>query len=176
MIKELIVVEGRDDINAVKRAVSADLVATNGFNMPRKTLDILIKAQDTRGVIIFTDPDDAGERIRKKLSKILPKAKHAFISLEDGIKGDDIGIENASPKCIEEALRKARAVVIEAVQTFTIEDMIDYRLIGEGSRERRDELGKRLGIGYANGKTFLKRLNGFGVRREEVGISLKLKA
>jgi ribonuclease M5 len=39
---------------------------------------------------------------------------------------------------------------------------------GEGSREIRQEAGKALGIGYANAKGFLRKLSGFGIKREEL--------
>ena len=35
-------------------------------------------AQKRRGVIIFTDPDFAGEKIRKKIAAEVPGCKHAF--------------------------------------------------------------------------------------------------
>ena len=38
----------------------------------------------------------------------------------------------------------------------------------EDSAEKRAALGKALGIGRANAKALLKRLNGFGVSREEI--------
>lgn len=34
MIKEIIVVEGRDDVTAVKRALDAELITTGGFGFP----------------------------------------------------------------------------------------------------------------------------------------------
>ena len=41
MIKEVIVVEGRDDIAAVKRAVDAELIATSGLGLQRGLLNEL---------------------------------------------------------------------------------------------------------------------------------------
>ena len=35
MIKEIIVVEGRDDVTAVKRALDAELITTGGFGFPK---------------------------------------------------------------------------------------------------------------------------------------------
>ena len=66
MIKEIIVVEGRDDVTAVKRAVQAELITTGGFGFPKGVMERIKAAQERRGVIIFTDPDFAGEKIRQK--------------------------------------------------------------------------------------------------------------
>ena len=63
-IKEVIVVEGRDDTAAIKRAVQADTIETGGSAINAKTIEKIRLAQQKRGVIIFTDPDYQGERIR----------------------------------------------------------------------------------------------------------------
>ena len=72
-----------------------------GQDKVKERLDIFIKAaQKRRGVIIFTDPDFAGEKIRKKIAQEVPGCKHAFLPREEAKKDGDIGIENASPESI----------------------------------------------------------------------------
>ena len=52
-------------------------------------------------------------------------------------------------------------------ELFTIDDMFMTGLLGQAdSAARRKALGKQLGIGYANGKSFLQRLNKYGITRE----------
>ena len=68
MIKEIIVVEGRDDVTAVKRALDAELITTGGFGFPKGVMERIKGSSKRRGVIIFTDPDFAGEKIRKRNS------------------------------------------------------------------------------------------------------------
>lgn len=168
MIKEIIVVEGRDDISAVKRAVDAEIIATSGYCISNGTLDRIKKASETRGIIIFTDPDHAGEKIRARLSKLFADSKHAFLPLDQATKDGDIGIENAKPQDIIAALEKARVEMAEARTEFSKEDMVWNGLLGlPDSALRRDKLGRLLGIGYCNGKQFLKRLNNYGVTRAE---------
>lgn len=168
LIKEVIVVEGRDDIDAVKRAVDAELIATSGFGITGETIQRIKSAASRRGVIIFTDPDSAGERIRKKISSIVPGCKHAFLPREEAIRDGDIGIENASPESIRDALSKVKTEVDCDRVEFSIKDLIKNRLEGESdSSKRRDILGKELGIGYGNAKQFLNRLNRYGITREE---------
>ncbi len=174
MIKEIIVVEGRDDEAAVKRAVEAETIATHGYGISRETFARIEKAYAERGIIIFTDPDSAGEKIRKRISERFPEGKHAFLPREEALKDGDIGIENARPESIREALRKARAAVFEKRSEFRQKDMREYGLSGiPGAAERRDRLGGRLGIGYGNGKVFLDRLNQYGIEREEFAAAVK---
>lgn len=79
MIKEIIVVEGRDDVTAVKRALDAELITTGGFGFPKGVMERIKAAQKRRGVIIFTDPDFAGEKLeRKLLQKYQDVSMHSY--------------------------------------------------------------------------------------------------
>ena len=168
MIKEIIVVEGRDDVTAVKRALDAELITTGGFGFPKGVMERIKAAQKRRGVIIFTDPDFAGEKIRKIIAKRVPGIKHAYIAQEDGIKDDDIGVENASPEVIIEALNRAKLTLEEKVETFDAQDMFYFRLNGDpNAKARRIKLGNKLGIGYGNANQMLSRLNNYGITKEE---------
>lgn len=168
MIKEVIVVEGRDDYIAVKRAVDAEIIVTGGYSLSAGVMKRIKLARERRGVIIFTDPDHAGERIRRTISSRIKGCRHAYLPLDEALKDGDIGIENASPEAIREALAKVRVEDIEKNQEFTIADLIRYNLIGSpDSGVKRDRIGKILGIGHANAKQFLSRLNNYGITREE---------
>lgn len=174
MIKEIIVVEGKDDVSAIKRAIDAEVITTGGFGLGDHVIERIKTAAKKRGVIIFTDPDFAGEKIRKIIASQVPGCKHAFLPKEQAIKDGDIGIENASPESIISALNKARSESIEKITEFTQNDLLDNGLIGfDGASYRRDALGKILGIGYGNAKQFLSRLNNYGVTREEFNEALK---
>lgn len=168
MIKEIIVVEGKDDISAVKKAVDAEVIATGGFGYGSSFLKKLKNLSERRGVIILTDPDYAGEQIRKRISKDLKNCKHAFLPQGKALKKNDIGVENANSKDIIIAIEKARPILEEKREVFTKDDLISLGFIGQdNSRDRREKVGDYLGIGYSNSKQFLNRLNNFGITREE---------
>ena len=82
MIKEVIVVEGKDDINAVKRAVDAEFITTSGMGITEETLARIEAAHQRCGIIIFTDPDFPGQKIRSIISQRIPEAKHAYLTQE----------------------------------------------------------------------------------------------
>ncbi|MFC2337154.1 MAG: ribonuclease M5 [Negativicutes bacterium] len=168
MIKEVLVVEGKMDVAAVRRAAEADCIITGGFTLSRRTLDDIKEAYRRRGIIILTDPDAAGERIRRFLAQRFPDAKHAFIPREEATANDDIGVEQASPTAIRAALDKVRTPGWEPGEIFSTADMAQARLSGAADAvQRRARLGAMLGVGFANAKTFLRRLNHYGVTREE---------
>lgn len=156
------------DVLAVGRAVEADCIITDGFRLSPRTVASIGDAYKRRGIIILTDPDPAGERIRRFLSKKFPEAKHAFVPKEEATANDDIGVEQASPEAIRTALEKVRTLDWNPVDRFSAVDLIAAGLSGgDGASERRARLGARLGVGFANAKTFLKRLNHYGVTWEE---------
>jgi len=168
LIKEIIVVEGKDDITVVKAALEAEVIATGGFGYKKEFIKTLQNIAEKRGVIILTDPDYAGEQIRRDLSKHIKNCKHAFLPQGKALKKGDIGVENANKEDILEAILKARPSNIERKEEFTKEELIALGLAGGSkSREKRERLGEILGIGYANSKQFLNRLNNFGITRKE---------
>ena len=155
MIKEVLVVEGRSDVARIRAShIDVDMITTDGFNL--------------KPHIILTDPDRAGEQIRKFLTDRFPKAKHAFIPRKDAIANNDLGVEQASPEAIRLALSKVRCATYEPQETFTMQDIAAAGLNGTpDAADRRAEVGAILGIGYGNAKQFLKRLNHYGVTRDE---------
>jgi len=168
LIKEVIVVEGKDDTVAIKRAVEADTIETNGSAIGRDVLARIKLANERRGIIIFTDPDHAGERIRKIVANYAPGCKHAFLPQEKATYKGDIGIENASPDAIRQALALLRTETTETVGEITWDDLMQAGLIiHPEAAERRLAMGKILGIGYANGKQFYKRCTSFKITKQE---------
>lgn len=169
-IREIIVVEGKDDTTAIKRAVDADTIETNGSAVNQATIEKVRRAQETRGVIIFTDPDFPGEKIRKTIAESVPGCKHAFLPKASalGKGGKGVGVEHARPEAIREALKDAQVMHETIAEEISQEDLITAGLIGgEGAKERRIKLGELLKIGYTNGKQLHKRLMMFQISRQE---------
>ena len=152
-IGQIIVVEGRDDTTAVKRAVNADTIETHGFGISRETWVLIERAYNERGIIIFTDPDHAGENIRKRVAEKFPGALHAYLDRKEARAGRDIGIENAQPAAIIAALEKAKPEFVGAEPVFTMDDLRQTGLTGQadsaesGCRQStRDRNGKQQGF------------------------------
>lgn len=168
MIKEIIVVEGKDDTVAIKRAVEAETIETGGSAINKDIIKRIRLAQQRRGVIVFTDPDHAGERIRKIIASEVPGCKHAFLSQEEASSKGDIGVENASAEAIRRALEQVKTDYRAAASVITMEDLIGAGLIVHPqAAARRLAIGKLLGIGYCNGKQFYNRCRMFQISREE---------
>jgi ribonuclease M5 len=176
LIREIIVVEGKDDTAAVKRAVEADTIETGGSAIGEDVLRRIELAAERRGVIIFTDPDHAGERIRRIVAGRVPGCKHAFLPREQAERDGKFGVEHASPDAIRQALAAVRTERPEEDAGAEIVDWDDLVAAGlvvhpEAAR-RRQELGRRLGIGYANGKQFFRRCRMLRITKRELDEAL----
>ncbi len=107
-IQEIVVVEGKDDTRRLQEVVDVDTIETIGSAINDEILMQIEHAQETRGVIIFTDPDFSGEKIRKTIMEVVPQAKHAFLPRQQARpkKQGSLGVEHASDEAILEALKK----------------------------------------------------------------------
>lgn len=178
-IQEVIVVEGKDDTANLRRYYDVDTYETRGSAIDDGDLERIEKLNDLRGVIVFTDPDYNGERIRKIIMAAVPTAKHAFLNRGEAVpksktKGRSLGVEHAS----FEDLQKALAGVVGCYDDdnqfdITRSDLMRLGLLmGGDSRKRREFLGEELRIGYCNGKQLLKRLELFGITLAELEVAL----
>ncbi|MBE1556192.1 ribonuclease M5 [Sporosarcina limicola] len=170
-IKEIIVVEGKSDTVAVKRATGADTIETNGSAIDEKTLVRIRHAQETRGVIVFTDPDFPGRRIRAIIEEQVIGVKHAFLKKAQTIakNGQGLGIEHAKDDDIRMALRSVYTVDSLPVIDIPFADLMAAKLIGHpDAKRRRERLSELLQIGPVNGKGLKKRLEMFRIGQDRL--------
>ncbi|MBQ7703280.1 MAG: ribonuclease M5 [Firmicutes bacterium] len=171
-IRRAVIVEGRDDTCNLKRAVDCYTIETHGFGISGETYREIEKAYGEKGIIIFTDPDHAGAEIRRKLTERFPGALQVYLTRDEALKDGDIGVENASPEAIIQAFEKALALENQAssqLDELSEGDLFERGLAGaSGSGELRQKLAKELGIGYGNARSFLIKLNAFGIGKEEL--------
>lgn len=178
-IEEVIVVEGKDDTRRIKEILEVDTIETIGSAIDTTILAQIKHAQETRGVIIFTDPDYSGEQIRKKIMAVVPEAKHAFLPRCAALpkkKQGSLGVEHADDISILEALDKVVTASKEAnnYQEIPRETLMSYGLIGaKQSKELREKLGDELRIGYTNSKQLVKRLKMFRITKKELAKAME---
>lgn len=169
-IQEVIVVEGKDDTKRIKMAVNADTIETRGSAISEETLAQIEELHYKRGVIVFTDPDFSGEKIRKIIAQAVPGVKHAFLTKEQAApnaKGS-LGVEHASVEAIQAALSHLYTEAPEEEALITKEDLqIAGLTMGKNAKQKRALLGEILQIGYTNSKQLYKRLKLFQITPEE---------
>ncbi|MCI1986934.1 MAG: ribonuclease M5 [Lactobacillus sp.] len=172
--KQIIVVEGRDDTKRLTEAFGPiDTIETRGSAISAETLALIQKAQETRGVIVLTDPDFPGEKIRKTISAAVPGVTHAFLPRADAKPErhhGSLGVEHATPAALKEALAHLIVELPDAPTQIPTADLYTMQLIGSPTAaKRRARLGDLLHIGYTNGKQLQKRLRQFGITPTQLG-------
>ena len=120
-VKEVIVVEGRYDKNALSQVVDAVILETSGFGIFKDSQKqkLFRTLAETKGLIVLTDSDGAGFVIRNFIKGCTdPKTvKHAYIPDIYGkerrkstpSKEGKLGVEGMRPAVLLEALRRAGA-------------------------------------------------------------------
>lgn len=169
---QVIVVEGLHDLNRI-RSIYPDVLVmtTNGSAIEENILKQLKELSKTHEIILLLDPDHAGERIRRIISKYIGNVKHAFLTPEESISKNEkkVGIEHASKTSIQQALSTL------SIESSNVKSDVDFAflyemgLIGQvNSQKRREILSKSLNLGHVNGKTLLYRIQRFQITREQI--------
>ena len=163
-IREVIVVEGRYDKNALSQVVDAVIVETSGFGIyndaaKRRMLRALAAS---RGLIVLTDSDGAGFQIRSFIRGCVDPAlvKHAYIPdvygkerrKRSASKEGKLGVEGMPPQILLDALLRDGATVedsesVRKTERISKADLYARGLSGkEESREKRTALLRRLDL------------------------------
>lgn len=163
-IREVIVVEGRYDKNALSQVVDATIIETSGFGIfnDRQRQKLLRTLAQQRGLIVLTDSDGAGFVIRGFIKGCVDPAhvKQAYIPEIRGkerrkaapSKEGTLGVEGMRPEVLLEALIRAGATFDDAPdapgrERITKADMYRRGLSGgTDSRARRLALIKKLDL------------------------------
>ena len=163
-IREVVVVEGRYDKNALRQVVDATVVETRGFGVfnDKERLALLRRLASQRGLILLTDSDGAGFVIRNFLKGAIPKSqlKQAYIpdiygkerrKAAPGREGK-LGVEGMPPQILLQALKRAGATFEDGDTSgerppITKADFYELGLTGHPeSGARRARLLARLGL------------------------------
>ncbi|MBR2067384.1 MAG: ribonuclease M5 [Solobacterium sp.] len=172
-IHEVIIVEGKHDSQRLKQFFECDTLETGGLALDDDFLSLVKLMQKRRGVIIFTDPDSPGNRIRNKINEAVEGCKNAFVMKNDAKTEKKVGIEHASKEILEEALSHLISYDEEG-DSLNAMDMMELGLSGQiDSVKKREKVAEAFHIGMCSAKTMRKRLNYAKIKKEEIEEVLK---
>lgn len=161
-IKETIVVEGKFDKEQLKKITDAPIICTGGFSLytEKSIINSIRTMAKKTGVIVLTDSDSAGFRIRNYIKQCVGSQgviKHAYIPTIEGkerrkqVGGKEglLGVEGMSEELLTQILQSVTEeyVPIEQGQKITKTMMYEDGLSGSSeSAEKRQKLAKVLGL------------------------------
>ena len=165
-VEQAIVVEGKYDKIKLESIIDATIVVTNGYGIfkDREKLELIRFYARKKGIIILTDSDGAGFKIRGFLKGSVPEGSIKNVYIPD-IFGKEkrkvkpsaegkLGVEGIKKELIVEAFRKAgiNFVYEEGAEKternpVTRTDIYEAGLTGTpDSSEKRKKLLKKLGL------------------------------
>ena len=167
-IQEVIVVEGKHDTEKLRKYFDCDTIETNGTHLGKAVMEEIRSAQKSRGVILLTDPDSPGNRIRCAINQAVPGCKNAFVQKKDAHTTKKVGVEHANRNTLVEAMENSACFIEVQKETITASDMNELGLTGDHSQKAREYIGTYFHLGMGNAKTMRRRLNGMGITAESV--------
>ncbi|MGX7108799.1 ribonuclease M5 [Facklamia miroungae] len=173
--KEVVVVEGKSDTQRLNQIFGSAIktIETNGSAIDSAIIKRIKDADERFGVIVFTDPDYPGERIRRIIRAEVPSVKEAFLSQEAANshrKKDSLGIEHASAEAIQTALKKVTQMSFQAeLKPIPMSELVALGLAGsDQAKLLRQKLADHFNLGHVNAKQLQKQMAKYQVTREEV--------
>ncbi len=162
-LKEAVVVEGRYDKIKLSSILDATIIETNGFRIfsDEQTIEMLRILAKKCGLIIITDSDFAGFRIRNYLKNKITEGSITNVYLPDVLgkekrkarpsKEGLLGLEGLKQEDILSALEKAGVTASEKAgppaEKITKLDLYNLGLSGgKNSKEKRFEVLKALDL------------------------------
>ena len=128
-IDRAVIVEGRYDKIKLSSILDAVIIETEGFGIfnNKEKQQLIRRLADTKGLLILTDSDSAGFKIRSFIKGIVPAEtiKHAYIPdifgkekrKTEASKEGKLGVEGVKKELILEALEKAGVFCEETENT-----------------------------------------------------------
>ena len=161
-IEQAVVVEGKYDKIKLSSVIDAVIITTNGFSVikDKEKLEIIRFFARNKGIIILTDSDSAGFKIRNFLKGAITDGKITNVYIPDIFgkekrkavpsKEGKIGVEGIDTRILLEAFQKAGVLSTETDENkelVTKLDLFEAGLSGKSnSSEKRSRLLKYLGM------------------------------
>lgn len=154
-IRQAIIVEGRYDKIKLSSVIDGLIIETNGFSIfkDKEKQRLIRRLAEEKGILILTDSDSAGFKIRSFLGGSIPKEQitHAYIPDIFGkekrkaefSKEGKLGVEGVPTEVIVSALEKAGVLFEnsekEDHRLITNVDLYEYGLSGTPDCKQRKE-------------------------------------
>lgn len=162
-VKQAVIVEGKYDKIKLSSIIDGLIITTNGFSIfkDKEKTALIRRLAENQGIIILTDSDSAGFKIRNYIRGCTQKGKITNIYIPDIFgkekrkvvpsKEGKLGVEGVSADILKDAFEKA-GIVSENTEKSRRDEitrimLYDDMLMGkEGSEAKRKKLLKRLSL------------------------------
>lgn len=173
----LIVVEGKSDIDFLSSFIDAEFYKVNGSAVSSEDIEFLKNAKKSHDIVVLTDPDFPGMKIRNYINDQIPGLKNAYVRKEFSIKNHKVGVAESTKEEVLFALENY--IVLDKnknIKNIKEYDLYKLGLLGQkNSKELRQIVIDKYHLGYSNGKSFLKKINMLNISLEDIKEALNVK-
>lgn len=189
-LRQAVVVEGKYDKIRLSSLIDAPILVTNGFRIfhDREQMALLRRLARQDGLLILTDSDTAGFRIRNYLKSAIPQGKlfHAYIPeilgkeprKKQPSKEGTLGVEGMDRQILIEALQKSGVLFTEQPKPDPVTRLDFYEAGlsgGPDSSAKRLFLLRELGLPkYLSAGALLQAVNALMTRAEFLALVQRL--
>ena len=189
-IDRLVIVEGKYDKIKLQSVIDAEILITGGFSLfkDKEKREYIKGCANSRGILIVTDSDNAGFKIRNFVRDIagdenvincyIPEIKGKEARKEKPSAEGTLGVEGVDVSVIKKALEECGAFEKsrKTVYQFETSDLYELGLIGApDSGIRRDKIKKELSLPKAMNNTLLLKALSYRITKEELENLIKEK-
>lgn len=192
-VKQAVIVEGKYDKIKLSSVIDGVIIPTNGFSVfkDKETLSLIRYFAETEGIIILTDSDSAGFKIRSYIKGAVARGKIINVYIPDIFgkekrkaipsKEGKLGVEGMEKEVILEAFKKAGITSEEREarnDPITRTDLYECGLSGkENSSAMRKKLLAELGLpGLLTAPGMVDILNTMITRQELFALAEKINS
>lgn len=161
----IIVVEGKNDASYLSSIIDGLYVITNGNEIPDGEIDFLNHLKN-KTIIVLTDSDEAGKRIRNRLNDVVKNCENVEIDISKCNKHNKHGIAECEKEEIIQSLNKY--LMKENKNSTNVLSLMDLINCGVITKNDREHLANELHLGNCNNKTLLKRINYKNISIKEI--------
>ncbi len=154
--------EGSGDASYLSSFIDCDFVITNGYDVKKEDLDYLKEASKIVPIYIMSDPDEAGENIRKKIHEIVG----GIDIVVDYSKCNKNGKHGVAECTKEEIISKLNSFFVKTKNNKKLISKNFFKLNNYDSDDIYLFTRKKFSLGCCNKKQMIKRLNTLKIKEQ----------
>ena len=164
-IDGVLIVEGKDDVSYLSSFVNALFFTTNGYDVSQEKIAFLKEAAKVNKLIIFTDSDDAGEKIRNVLKTQLLGVFEAKCEKIVRKNQKKFGVAEMEKATIMEALKNFITTTELKTNNYHLSTLIS---LSSNPTEAKNKLISKYRLIDGNNKSLENQLNILNINPQEV--------
>lgn len=161
VLDAILVVEGKSDVLFLETFVKPiDFVITNGSEISKNTLNLIKEYSQRYKIVILTDPDFPGKKIRDIINSNIENCYNAFVSKSESIKKNKVGVAESTKEEVIKSLQNLHIFSKSSTSSeITLKELAEYGYFNINQKEFRNYIANKYHFDEVNTKTFIKRIN-----------------